>query len=61
MESSIAMTASAHMAAGLQCFKYIDLDTPFFIKNDVKRNSALSVQGVYDLRKVKKGIGVKPL
>src|SRR5262249_10551465 len=32
METSLAMTASAHMAAGMGCFDFIDLDTPFFIK-----------------------------
>src|SRR5262245_33542010 len=59
MESSIAMTASAHLAAGLGGFDYIDLDTPFFIKYGLKGNPYLSKKGEYDLRKVKEGIGVK--
>ncbi|MBF0478029.1 MAG: dipeptide epimerase [Candidatus Omnitrophica bacterium] len=58
MESSLAMTCSAHMAAGLGCFNFIDLDTPFFLKNG-KNNPYLSSDGTYDLRHVKKGIGIK--
>ena len=60
MESNLAMTASAHLAAGLGCFDFIDLDTPFFIKGEVARNPYLSSQGVYDLSQVKSGIGVTP-
>lgn len=60
MESNLAMTASAHVAAGLGYFDFIDLDTPFFIKNEAARNPYLSSQGVYDLSKVKSGIGIIP-
>jgi len=59
MESSLAMTASAHLAAGLGCFKYIDLDTPFFLKGGTK-NPYLNSRGIYDLSKVKSGIGINP-
>ena len=58
MESSLAMTAAAHLASGMGCFKYVDLDTPFFIKNGEK-NPYLSSRGIYDLKKVKAGIGVE--
>lgn len=58
MESNLAMTASAHLATGLGYFDFIDLDTPFFIKGEVARNPYLSPQGVYDLSKVKIGIGI---
>lgn len=58
METSLAMTAAAHLAAGLGCFDYIDLDTPFFVAGDRARNPYLSVRGVYDLRGVEKGIGI---
>jgi L-alanine-DL-glutamate epimerase-like enolase superfamily enzyme len=58
MESNLAMTASAHLAAGLGYFDFIDLDTPFFIKGEVGRNPYLSDQGIYDLSKVKSGIGI---
>lgn len=60
MESSLAMTASAHLAAGMGCFSYIDLDTPFFIREEGVRNPYLSSKGVYDLRRVRKGIGIAP-
>jgi L-alanine-DL-glutamate epimerase-like enolase superfamily enzyme len=60
METSLAMTASAHLAAGLGGFRYIDLDTPFFIKGGRIGNSYLSPSGVYDLSKVKAGIGIIP-
>ena len=61
METSLAMTTSAHLAAGLGGFKYIDLDTPFFIKEGRQRdNPYLSRRGVYDLSKVKAGIGIVP-
>jgi L-alanine-DL-glutamate epimerase-like enolase superfamily enzyme len=59
MESALAMTASAHLASGLGCFKYIDLDTPFFLKNGTQ-NRYLNSCGVYDLTKVKAGIGITP-
>ncbi|MFA6281768.1 MAG: dipeptide epimerase [Candidatus Omnitrophota bacterium] len=59
LESSLAMTASAHLAAGLGGFQYIDLDTPFFLKEGTK-NPYLSSRGIYDLSKVKAGIGIVP-
>jgi L-alanine-DL-glutamate epimerase-like enolase superfamily enzyme len=61
METSLAMTASAHLAAGLGGFRYIDLDTPFFIKGGRIGNPYLSPSGVYDLSKVKAGIGIVPV
>lgn len=60
MESSLAMTASAHLAAGLGGIDFIDLDTPFFIKNGLKGNPYLSRRGTYDLSKAKAGIGIIP-
>jgi len=59
MESNLAMTCSAHLAAALGYFDFIDLDTPFFIKGEQARNPYLSSRGVYDLSKVKSGIGIK--
>jgi len=52
METSLAMTCSAHLAAGLRSFDYVDLDTPFFLKN-MQKNKFLSKNGEYDLRGVK--------
>lgn len=61
MESSLATTASAHLAAGMGCFDFIDLDTSFFIKRGYDRNPWLSRAGVYDLSRVKAGIGIIPV
>jgi L-alanine-DL-glutamate epimerase-like enolase superfamily enzyme len=58
MESNLAVTASAHLASGLGYFDFIDLDPPFFIKGEAALNPYLSSQGVYDLSKVKAGIGI---
>ena len=60
MESSLAMTASAHLASGLGGFDFIDLDTPFFIKPGYDKNPYLSKNGVYDVRRVRAGIGIVP-
>jgi L-Ala-D/L-Glu epimerase len=60
METSLAMTAAAHLAIGLGTFKYVDLDTPFFIKDAVKKNPYLNKRGVYDLAKAGSGIGISP-
>ena len=60
METSLAMTASAHLASGLGGFDFIDLDTPFFIKPGFDQNPYLSRRGIYDLRKVKAGVGICP-
>ena len=58
METSLAMTAAAHLAAGMGGFDFIDLDTPFFIKKGYDTNPYLNKSGIYDLRKVKQGIGI---
>ena len=60
MESSLAMTASAHLAAGLGCFDFIDLDTPFFIKGGLKGHPCLNSHGIYDVSKIRMGIGIIP-
>ncbi len=60
MESPLAMTAAAQVAAGLGGFDFIDLDTPFFIKDGLKDHPFLNRRGVYDLSKCKAGIGIRP-
>ncbi len=60
MESSLAMTCSAHLAAGLGGIDFIDLDTPFFIKNGLRGNPYLNSRGIYDLQRAKAGIGIVP-
>jgi len=60
METPLATTAAAHLAAGLGGFDFIDLDTPFFMAGQVTRGCCMDRSGVYDLRKVKSGIGITP-
>lgn len=61
LESELASCAAAHFAGGLGGFDFIDLDTPFFIKDSgMKGASFLSSDGVYSLDRVRAGIGVKP-
>lgn len=61
METPLAATAAAHFAAGLGGFDFIDLDAPFFMAARVTQGSFVTRSGLYDLRKVKAGIGVVPL
>jgi len=61
LESELASAAAAQFAAGLGGFDFMDLDTPFFIKNSGMRGASfLSADGVYSLDRVKCGIGVVP-
>jgi L-Ala-D/L-Glu epimerase len=61
MESALSITASAHLAAGLGCIDYIDLDTTFFIKGDLSKSPYLDPTGRFDLHHAAPGIGVVPL
>jgi L-alanine-DL-glutamate epimerase-like enolase superfamily enzyme len=61
LESELASAAAAHFAGGLGGFDFIDLDTPFFIRDSGMRGASfLSKDGVYSLGSVKSGIGVFP-
>jgi L-alanine-DL-glutamate epimerase-like enolase superfamily enzyme len=60
VESSLAMTCSAHFAAGIGGFSFIDLDTPLWFKRDPMKGVTFSRGGIYDLSAVKAGIGVNP-
>ncbi|MBL0224586.1 MAG: dipeptide epimerase [Geobacteraceae bacterium] len=60
MESALSITASAHFAAGLGCFGFMDLDTTFFIKGEMSRSPYLDDSGRFDLRHAGHGIGVEP-
>jgi len=61
METPLAVTAAAHLAAGLGGFDFIDLDAPFFMAEQVTRGNFVTRSGVYDLPKVKAGTGVVPV
>lgn len=61
LESRLSSLCAAHFAAGLGGFDFIDLDTPFFIKDRVTAGFAgPGPDGTYDLEKVKAGIGAVP-
>ncbi|OGX14324.1 MAG: hypothetical protein A2351_06600 [Omnitrophica bacterium RIFOXYB12_FULL_50_7] len=60
METPLAVTAAAHFAAGLGGFDFVDLDAPFFMVEKITRGFNMTSDGVYDLRKIKVGIGVVP-
>ncbi len=61
METPLAVTAAAHFAAGLGGFDFVDLDAPFFMAENVTRGHCVTRSGVYDLRKIKAGIGIVPI
>ena len=58
MESSLAITASAHMASGMGCFRFIDLDTTYFLKGALAKSPSLDGKGCFDLSRAQAGIGV---
>jgi len=61
METPLAATAAAHLAAGMGGFDFIDLDAPFFMAERITRGNFVNRAGLYDLSKISKGIGVLPL
>lgn len=60
MESPIATTAAAHFVAGTGGFDWIDLDSAYFMRDVVTRGYRIGRGGVYNLRSVRRGIGVIP-
>jgi len=60
IETPLAVTAAAHLAAGLGGFDFIDLDAPFFMAANITRGNFVTRSGIYDLRGVKAGIGIVP-
>jgi len=60
VETRLAMTCAAHLASGLGGFRFVDLDTPFFLARDPMRGLGLKTNGVYDLSLIAAGIGVVP-
>lgn len=61
METPLATTAAAHLAAGMGDFDFIDLDAPLFMNQKITRGFHVRRDGVYDLRKIRAGIGVRPV
>ena len=60
VESPLAMTCGAHLAAGVGRFRVVDLDTPLWFKTNPMRGVTFGRGGLYDLSGVKAGIGVVP-
>jgi L-alanine-DL-glutamate epimerase-like enolase superfamily enzyme len=60
VESGLAMGCSAHLAAGLGGFSFVDLDTPLLLAKDPMTGLKIRRGGVYDLSGVRSGIGVRP-
>lgn len=60
VESPLAMACAAHLAAGIGGFDYVDLDTPLFLAGHPMRGVNIGRGGVWDLSKIKAGIGVRP-
>lgn len=61
IETSLAMGCAAHLAAGVGGFGVVDLDTPLWLKRDPTRGLRIARGGVYDLSRVRAGIGVTPI
>ena len=57
VESKLAMTVSACLAAGSGGFGYVDLDTPWFMKNAPTEGGWLEVSGSGTLRVDQIGVG----
>jgi L-alanine-DL-glutamate epimerase-like enolase superfamily enzyme len=60
MESALSISASAHLAAGLGCCDFIDLDTTFFLKGELANSPLLDESGRFNLHRAGPGIGVAP-
>ena len=60
MESALSITASAHLAAGLGCFDFLDIDTTFFLTGELAQAPYLDGSGRFDLNLAGPGLGVEP-
>jgi L-alanine-DL-glutamate epimerase-like enolase superfamily enzyme len=60
VETSLGMAGAAHLAAGLGAFRVVDLDTPLWLARDPARGVRFGRGGVYDLSRVRAGIGCAP-
>lgn len=59
IESRIAISAAAHLVAGLGGFSYIDLDTPMLLTEDPFTGGYEQQGGVYDVSSIKSGLGIE--
>ena len=59
MESRLATSAATHFVASLGGFRYIDLDTPMLLADDPFTGGYEQRGGVYDVARVKSGLGIE--
>jgi L-Ala-D/L-Glu epimerase len=60
VETRLAMSMSASIAAGLGGFSFIDLDTPLFLAEDPFNGGYTQKDELIDLRPVQLGLGLHP-
>lgn len=58
IESRLAVSFAAHLAAGLGGFRFIDLDTPMLLAHDPFAGGYEQRGGIYDVSRVQRGNGV---
>lgn len=61
IETKLAMTCSAHIAAGLGGFRYIDLDTPMLLAENPFVGGYEQSGAIYNLGRIGSGLGITPL
>lgn len=60
VETPLAMSAAAHLAAGLGGFSFVDLDTCLLFSKNPTRGFSPDKAGSYRLKTVRRGHGVRP-
>ncbi len=59
IESRLAISAAAHLVAGLGGFRFVDLDTPMLLAQDPFYGGYDQQGGTYDVSKIHKGLGIE--
>jgi L-alanine-DL-glutamate epimerase-like enolase superfamily enzyme len=59
IESRLAVSFAAHLAAGLGGFRFIDLDTPMLLADDPFVGGYEQRGGIYDVSKEQRGSGIQ--
>ena len=59
IESRLAVSAATHFVAGIGGFRYIDLDTPMLLADDLFIGGFEQSGGVYDVSHIKSGLGIE--
>ncbi len=61
IETALSMTCSAHFACGRGDFSFVDLDTPLWFSQKLWKGPSIGYRGLYDLSKVRAGLGMEPM